>query len=184
MEVQDMGEIIFLIRKIRTDKDAFQELVNKMEPLISKNIKLLYKDEKEDVRSEMTLALWEAVTKIKYCENDGECMAFLCNALKNKFYELYRKSKKEHDNQIFLENNDTVERNRDDVISGLDDVLFHINVEMFLKGYGGKKQKIFRRILTEDESDAEIAKALSVTRQYVNRMRRELYREIKDRHFV
>lgn len=178
-----MGEITLLIRKIHIDKNAFQELVDRMEPLIKKNIRLLYKDEKEDVRSEMTLALWEAVTKIKYCENDGECMTFLCNALKNRFYELYRKSKKEHDNQIFLENNDALERNRDD-IAGLDEVLFHIDIEMFLKRYDGKKQKIFRKILTEDESDAEIAKTLFVTRQYVNRMRRELYRELADRHFV
>lgn len=178
-----MGEITLLIRKIRIDKNAFQELVDRMEPLIKKNIRLLYKDEKEDVRSEMILALWEAVTKIKYYENDGECMTFLCNALKNRFYELYRKSKKEHDNQIFLENDDAVEMNRND-IAGLDDVLFHIDIEMFLKEYDGKKQKIFRKILTEDESDAEIAQTLFVTRQYVNRMRRELYRELADRHFV
>lgn len=179
-----MGELMYLICKIRTDKDAFQELVDKMEPLINKNVRLLYKDEKEDVRSEMTLALWEAVTKINYCENDGQCMSFLCNALKNRFYELYRKSKKEHDNQIFLDNNDVPEKSRNEDIVGLDEVIFHINAEMFLQGYSGKKQDIFRMILTEDESDAEIAEALSVTRQYVNRMRRELYREIVDRHFV
>ncbi len=38
-------------------------------------------------------------------------------------------------------------------------------------------------IILENKSDAEIAEIFSVTRQYVNRMRRELYKEMRDRHF-
>lgn len=177
-----MGEIVSLFQKIRTDKEAFKELVDKMEPLIKKYIRLLYKDEKEDVRSEMTLALWEAVTKIEYCENDGECMAFLCVALKNRFYELYRKSKKEHDNQVFVENNDVFDVSEIEDIAGLENVIFNIDIDMFLKEYTGRKQEIFRRIIMGNESDAKIAEVFSVTRQYINRMRRELYKEILDRH--
>lgn len=182
-----MGEIILLIQKIHTDKDAFKELVDIMEPSIKKYTRLLYKDEKEDVRSEMTLALWEAVTRIKYCEKDGECMAFLCTALKNRFYELYRKSRKEHDNQMFVENDDVFDVSKvEDItdLENLDDVIFNIDVETFLKGYAGKKQEIFRMIIMGNESDAEIAEVFSVTRQYVNRIRRELYKEILDRHFI
>lgn len=178
-----MGEIVSLFQKIRTDKETFKELVDKMEPLIKKYIRLLYKDEKEDVRSEMTLALWEAVTKIEYCENDGECMAFLCNALKNRFYELYRKSIKNHDNQVLAENNDVFDVNEAENITGLENVIFNIDVEMFLKKYTGRKQKVFRMIIMGNESDAKIAEVFSVTRQYINRMRRELYKEILDRHF-
>ena len=101
-----MGEITSIIQKIHINKDEFKELVEKMDPLIKKYVRLLYKDNKEDVHSEMTLALWEAVIRMEYCESDGECPAFLCTALKNRFYELYRKSKKEHDNQQLIDNND------------------------------------------------------------------------------
>lgn len=179
-----MGEITSLIQKIQTDKDAFEELINKMEPLIKKYVRLLYKDEKEDVRSEMTLALWEAVTRIEYCNKDGECMTFLCTALKNRFYELYRKSKKEHDKQVLTEYDDVFDVSKVEDIADLDDVVFNIDVEMFLKEYTGKKQEIFRMIIMKNESDAEIAKVFSVTRQYVNRVRRELYKEILDKHFI
>lgn len=125
VEVQGMGEIISLIQRMHIDKDAFKELVDKMEPLIKKYTRLLYKDEKEDVRSEMTLALWEAVTRIKYYEKDGECLAFLCTALKNRFYELYRKSKKEHDSQVFVENDDVFDVSRVKDITDLDNIIFY-----------------------------------------------------------
>ena len=42
-----------------------------MEPLINKYMRKLYKDDKDDVYAELILALWEAVTKLKYVENDG-----------------------------------------------------------------------------------------------------------------
>lgn len=179
-----MGEIISLIQKIHTDKEAFKELVDKMEPLIKKYMRLLYKDEKEDVHSEMTLALWEAVTRIKYCENDGECLAFLCTALRNRFYELYRKSRKEHDNKTFVEQDDIFDVSKVENIASLDEVIFNIDVEIFLKEYTEKKQEIFRLVIMSNKSDAEIAEVLSVTRQYVNRIRRELYKEILDRNFI
>lgn len=67
-----MGEITSIIQKIHINKDEFKELVEKMDPLIKKYVRLLYKDNKEDVHSEMTLALWEAVIRMEYCESDGE----------------------------------------------------------------------------------------------------------------
>lgn len=179
-----MGEITALIQKIHIDKNAFGELVNKMEPLIEKYTRLLFKDEKEDVRSEMILALWESVTRINYCEKDGECLAFLSTALKNKFYELYRKSKKQHDYQLFVENDEVFDISRDENVTDMEDAIFNVDVEVFLKKYTGKKQEIFKTIILRDESDAEIAGNFSVTRQYVNKLRRELYKEVRSRHFV
>lgn len=177
-----MGEILSLIQKIQAnrDEDAFKKLISEMEPTIKKYVRLLYKDEKEDVRSEMTLALWEAVTKMEYYKNDKACFAFLCNALKNRFWELYRKSRKVHDNQVYVEDVQVCEISNIKNIGNFDDIVFNIDIEMFLKEYTGKKQKIFRMIIMSNESDTEIAKVFSVTRQYVNRMRRELYKEITE----
>lgn len=178
-----MGEIMSLIQEVQIDKNAFDRLANKMEPLIKKYMRLLYKDEKEDVHSEMMLALWEAVIKIEYCEKEGECLAFLCTALKNRFYELYRKSRKEHDNLLLVENNNVFDSKIKN-IEDLENVVFNIDVEIFLKEYAEIKQKIFRVIILENRSDAEIAEMFSVTRQYVNRLRRMLYKEMVDRGFV
>lgn len=179
-----MGEIMSLLQEIQIDKNAFNKLADKMEPLIKKYMRLLYKDEKEDVHSEMILALWEAVTKIEYCEKEGECLAFLCTALKNRFYELYRKSRKEHDNVLLLENNDDINIYRIEHVEDLENVVFDVDVELFLSEYTETKREIFRRIILENKSDAEIAKIFSVTRQYINRLRKELYKEMLNRDFV
>lgn len=99
-----MGDFINIIQKIQSDKNYFIELVEKMNPLINKYMRLLYKDEKDDVCSELFLALWEAILKMEYFDNEGQCINYLTNALKNKFYELYRKSAKVHDNEYLAEN--------------------------------------------------------------------------------
>ena len=98
-----MGEITSLIEDVQKDKDQFAKLEQAMEPLINKYMRKLYKDDKDDVYAELILALWEAVTKLKYVENDGQCLRFLEKALQNKFYELYRSSGKKHDNQFASE---------------------------------------------------------------------------------
>ncbi len=179
-----MGEITSIIQKIHINKNEFKELVEKMNPLIKKYVRLLYKDDKEDVRSEMTMALWEAVIRMEYCETDGECLAFLCTALKNRFYELYRKSKKEHDKQQLTDNDDLFDISGVEKFTDLENVIFNIDIEMFLQEYTGRKQKIFRIIIAGNESDAEIAEIFSVSRQYINRLRRELYKEVLDRNFI
>ena len=95
-----MGEFVTLIQAIKNDKEKFEELLIKMEPLINKYVRLLYKEEKEDVYAELVLALWESVLKISYFENDGQIINFICRALKNRYYELYRNSKKRCEYEI------------------------------------------------------------------------------------
>ena len=94
-----MREWCKLLKDIKNNKDEFAKLIESMNPLLNKYVRLLYKDEAEDIREELILALWESVLKINYCNNDGECFSYINNALKNKFLELYRKSKKRHDFQ-------------------------------------------------------------------------------------
>ncbi|MDE7332470.1 MAG: hypothetical protein K2O16_09550 [Lachnospiraceae bacterium] len=92
-----MDELSKLIQDIKKDKNKFCLLLNKMDPLINKYVRILYKDKKEDIYSELCCALWEAVCKISFYKNDGEIMNYMKNALQNKFYELYRISRKNHD---------------------------------------------------------------------------------------
>lgn len=179
-----MGEIMSIIQEIQTDKNTFTKLAVKMEPLIKKYVRLLYKDEKEDVRSEMMLALWEAVIKMEYCEKEGECIAYLCTALKNRFFELYRKSKKEHDHLLPIEDDDVLNMIGVESTEDLEDVIFNIDIELFLEEHAETRNKIFRMIILENKSDTEIAKVFYVTRQYINKLRKELYKEMLDKGFV
>ena len=88
---EDRGEILGDLKFIIDDA--------KLEEYIAANPDLKGK-EKEDVYAELVLALWESVLKISYFENDGQIINFICRALKNRYYELYRNSKKRCEYEI------------------------------------------------------------------------------------
>ena len=48
-----MEDFVSLINSIYKDKEQFPRLIELMNPLINKYARTLYKDEKEDVRSEL-----------------------------------------------------------------------------------------------------------------------------------
>ncbi len=175
-----MGKIALLIQKTKEDKESFQDILCAMEPLIKKYTKTLYKDEKEDVRSELILALWEAVVKIEYYEDEGQCILFLCIAIKNKFYELYRNSKKWNDNQTTMEVREDQLHYFDE---DMDTMELKMDMESILDRYSGKKKEILLSIIFENKSDVEIGKKYHMSRQYVNRLRREL-RQILEEEYL
>lgn len=173
-----METIALLIQKIRVDKKSFDELIHEMTPLINKYVYLLYKDEQDDVRAEMILALWEAVSRIKYCENDKECLSYISRALRNRFYELYRKSRKQYDNRAYEE----YEENMQDepVITDINNIEFHMDIEKFIDEFGGNKKELYKAIILEQKSDIEIGQEHQLSRQYVNRIRNTIYKELRD----
>ncbi len=175
-----MGDFINIIQKIQSDKNYFIELVEKMNPLINKYMRLLYKDEKDDVRSELFLALWEAILKMEYFDNEGQCINYLTNALKNKFYELYRKSAKVHDNEYLAEN--TVFLDVPNIEDPYLEYILRSDLENIVNQYSGKKKKICLNIIETDQSDLEIAEIYNVSKQYVNRLRRFIYNKLKDQY--
>lgn len=176
-----MGDFLILIENICKDKEKFIELVMKMNPLISKYTKILYKDEEEDIRSELVLALWAAVVKLKYVESEGQCITYFVNALKNKFYELYRNSRKIHDNQFVSE----MEMLEQDTCGAMeyDDLIVKNDMDQYLRKHSGLRYQVYQAILFENLSDNEIAVKNNVTRQYVHRLRKQLYSELREKYF-
>lgn len=80
-----MGEIVTYIREIKKGNSSFfSNVVDKMMPSMKKYISRLYKDEKDDVYVELMAALWEAIIKIEYFDEEGKCITYLNNALNNK----------------------------------------------------------------------------------------------------
>lgn len=176
-----MGDFGNLIENIHRNKEQFSELIEKMNPLINKYVRILYKDEKEDIRAELVLALWEAVTKLKYIEDEGQCVSFIVNALRNKFYELYRNSRKKHDNQFCSEMEMMDTATFEEV--AYDDLVIKNDLEKYLEEYTGLRYQIYKTILFENLSDQEVGIKYNVTRQYVNRLKRELYSDLRERYF-
>ena len=119
--------------------------------------------------------------QLKYVENDGQCLRFLEKALQNKFYELYRSSRKKHDNQFAseMEMIDITVYEENKFI----DIIIEEDLKQILKKYKGMKYKIYKDILGGELSDYKIAKKYNITRQYVHRLRKQLYLELRERYF-
>ena len=57
------------------------------------------------------------------------------------------------------------------------------DLKQILKKYKGMKYKIYKDILGGELSDYKIAKKYNITRQYVHRLRKQLYLELRERYF-
>ena len=66
--------------------EAMIQLLEILAPLIKSYAKKLFFLEQEDARQEIIIAIIEAVKSISRCENDGQCLAYINNAV--KFFRL------------------------------------------------------------------------------------------------
>lgn len=172
-----MGKIATILNNIKNGKkEEFILLLDEFEPLIKKYIKCLYKDECEDARSELICALWEAVVKITYFEQDGQVINYLCSALRNRYLELYRSSCKQHNHEVNLE--ETQAEQIAFIKNEFDDAAMLHDIDRFLEKFTGNKRKIYNAIMTDHLSDTEIAAKYHISRQYTNRVRKELRKVI------
>ena len=60
-----------------------------------------------------------------------------------------------------------------------DDFSLNEDLKKFISQFDGIKKKIYYLILIENKNDSEIAKELHISRQYINRLRRQLRKVIK-----
>lgn len=167
-----MGEFTDIINKVKNDKNEFYLVVDKMKPLMNKYINKLYKDDKEDSYSEFLMALWEGICNIEFYENDGQVVNYLSTALRNKFLELYRKSKKTYEYEIIT--SDEIYQNISFQELKYNEITLKMDINKFVSEYSGIKREIYYLILIENMTDATIAKKLHISRQYVNRVRKTL----------
>lgn len=166
-----MGEIMDAVIKIKEgEKDKFLVIIRRLKPLISKYTKKLYKDEREDTESEFILALWEAIIQLKYVDNDARLMVYLNRCIYIKFLELYRSSCKIHNNEVGTEidvEGSFIEDKYEEILQGED-------IKSILKKFSGKKLIILKSILFGNLTDMQISQKYGVSRQYVNRIRRQV----------
>lgn len=173
-----MGELAKIIQMVKENKNEFYLIMDKMSPLINRYARMLYKDENEDVCSELMMALWKAVDDLEYYENDGQIISFINTAIRNKYLELYKKSRKIHDFETLMKEEDTVFQTIAYQGNEFDDVLFREDVLRIVNTYSGLKKEIVYCFLVKELSDSEIAEQLNVSRQYVNRIRRDLRKKV------
>lgn len=152
-------------------------IIQKFQPVICKYAGELYSLEYEDAVQELNEALIMAVVSIDVCNAEGQSIAYLVKGIKLKFYELRRKSIVEYEYRMHSEQID-VNTN----ITCTDDYS-EIEWKLELKKLKDKSSPMECHIIDGmvwEISDVELADLLHVSRQYINRKRRQLMKRLKD----
>ena len=131
--------------------------------------------------AEFAAALWEAVCNIAFYNDEGQVIKYLTNALKIKFFELYRESRRYNDHTIGIEEQELEAKGS--MHNAIDDILIADELERIRNRFKGNKEKIFELIFLRGYSDIHVAAELCISRQYVHRVKKELIHVIKEEVF-
>lgn len=150
------------------------KIIECMKPVIGKYVCRTRSSEREDLQQELILAVIEAANKIETCDHEGKGVIFFGNAVRNRYHELYRKSK-----TINLE--DVVEweeldKRENQNMYDYQNIEFREDLKQLLQLDSANKEKIADYILEKQWSDLEIAKHMKLSRQYVHQCKKEIFK--------
>lgn len=180
MDQIKQGTILELVKvaKEKRDTDAILQIVQYMQPLINKYAKNSYLAEYEDMQQELCLALIESIHKIQKIENEGQCVQYFANAIRNRFYEIYRawKSLKRE----MPGNDELLTLNIADSKNYYSEIEFFIDMVSGAECKSDLQKEIMKCCILEEISDTDIAKRLNISRQYVNRCKKRIFKKIME----
>lgn len=167
-----MAEFVKLIQRAKTDDDKMMEILNKLSPLRNKYVKKLFFLEKEDAEQEINMAIIEAIKGIKKSETDGQCLLYIKNAVKFKYVYLCKKNIYHCQEECYegIENDSLYM-----YIEMYEDIELMFDIEKEKEKLSSKQKKIFEYII-EGYSDMEISKRMGISRQYINRVKKDFYK--------
>ena len=165
-----MTTITKLLEEYRNGStDACEEILKRMMPLAKKYAGKIHCMDYEDALQELCLTILEALTHLDPACPEGKCISYIETSVINRYYALCKR---------YLSAPET--ENIDDTNADLpesfsyDDSL--LDIEHYIRNIpeAGGKRKILSLFFYEDLSDKEIAERMQMSRQYVNRIRRQL----------
>lgn len=178
MDQIKQGTILELVKvaKEKRDTDAILQIVQYMQPLINKYAKNSYLAEYEDMQQELCLVLIESIHKIQKIENEGQCVQYFANAIRNRFYEIYRawKSLKRE----MPGNDELLTLNIADSKNYYSEIEFFIDMVSGAECKSDLQKEIMKCCILEEISDTDIANRLNISRQYVNRCKKRIFKKI------
>lgn len=157
------------------NESYFEELVSTFQPLIKSYARKLYYLEYDDSVQELTLSLFEAVRKMKSTDDEYACISYINKSVVHKFCKLYYESMKE---QKIQQNNISIDCNpNSDYAYGheIEDCASFMDLCNRLKAISPVERKI-TCLLLEGYSDKEIGDQLGYSRQYVNRIKKKIFK--------
>lgn len=158
----------------REDK-YFEDLLDKFKPLINSYARKLYYLEYEDSFQELSLALYEAVITIKDYSNEYSCISYIQKSIVNRFTKLYHKSKEAQQIQFLNTEFDNCKEYECTYIKP-EDYITKLDLENCINRKSLLERKIIYRVL-QGYSDKEIGQDLGYTRQYINKLKKKIFKD-------
>ncbi len=176
--MRDMDISERIDRYKRGDRTQLEHIWRQMLPLIKKYAGRTHFLEYEDACQEYSLTLIEAINKIKNYDNDRLFLAYAVKCIKNRFYTLYKIYRTEPPTES--ETEDSPEKHSNSCVEDTyGDIVLLLDLKSFISRLSSEnRRRIAALSLISQKSDAEIASILGVSRQYVNRIKRELLTEL------
>lgn len=168
-----MVTLISLIQAFQTGSpDAGAQILERMSPLAKKYAAKIHCMEYEDALQELYLAILESLHYLDSSQSEGKCVKYMETSVINRYYALCKR---------YLSLPDT--ENIDDSACALPAAPAYDDTTMDIENYiqslpeSGYKRQIFSLFFYEDMSDKDIAAKFHISRQYVNRIKKQLIKE-------
>lgn len=173
MNTTSLLELIMEYKK--GNREIFMAIMEKMNPLLQSYIWKLSFMEREDAKQELLLSLLEGVQKIKYVRSEGECINYAKMCIYHTYLELVEKEQKNR--AVFLEEREVPDG--EDVMSCCE---IMVDLERYISLLSDRKRQIATKIVKMHKNDAEISVEENISRQYVNKTRKEMQKYVENTH--
>ncbi len=158
-------------------KEEIEQLILKMSPLAKRYATKVHFMDYEDTLQEFYIALVIAGTHLKETFTEAQCVKYLEKAVDNHYKYLCRKHLPIEpplnlDDHQHLESSDHIDHTALDISRYIQSVTQQDQT----------KGEILTKSFLQDKSDAEIAFELGISKQYVNRIKRQLFKPFLDQY--
>ena len=162
--------LIEMIRQLQAgDGNVMEEICKKLHPLLAAEACRTHFMEYEDAMQEYSLALFLALQKAQEPATEAQALTYCKTAVRYQFCKLYRTYVRKRQPEYTEE--ELPERvGNDNAIEG---VLLETALRRELQRFTEKKRKILTELYLSGEMEMAVAKKHAVSRQYVNRLKRE-----------
>lgn len=165
-----METIISLIQKQRAgDVQAAQEICRKMSPLLKKYAARLYCMEYDDAMQELYIALLETFPYLDPAKTEAECLNYIQTTVHNRYRFLCRGCLSVPQSESIEDSIDTLS-----APSPFDESYYDICNYIKTLPEKGMRRQIMSLFFFQYKTDSEIAEILHVSRQYVNRIKKQM----------
>lgn len=165
-----METIISLIQKQRAgDVQAAQEICRRMSPLLKKYAARLYCMEYDDAMQELYIALLETFPYLDPAKTEAECLNYIQTTVHNRYRFLCRGCLSVPQSESIEDSIDTLS-----APSPFDESYYDICNYIKTLPEKGMRRQIMTLFFFQYKTDSEIAEILHVSRQYVNRIKKQM----------